>query len=167
MIIRSGRSPFISLYFFSAAVEKFREWRWWLWCTRRLCGHEPLNLIKRIVLKQWQFRCHRLQVLSHRFKFKLSPLAKRNGERIHEDIATPLKGYCRSSSDKIGTLEMVRLGCTTAADVTSLRTCQYGFLAVQLLTTAGKCPVSRTFHFTSRSLLFPSQLNAFFSIWAG
>ena len=41
---------------------------------------------------------------------------------------------------------------------------QYSFPAVALLSTTGKCLVSRTLHYVSISLLFTSHFNAFFTV---
>jgi len=57
---------------------------------------------------------------------------------------------------------MVRLDCSTAAD--SEDSHQFGFPAVALLSTTGKCLVSRTLHYVSISLLFTPHFNACFTV---
>ena len=65
---------------------------------------------------------------------------------------------------------MVRRGCSTAANseyhfpVTSCRVFHYSFPPVALLSTTGKCQVSRTLHYVSISLLLTSHFNAFLAV---
>ena len=49
--------------------------------------------------------------------------------------------------------------------MTSCGVFHYGFRAVALLSTTGKCLVSRTLHYVSISLLFTSHFSAFFTVW--
>ena len=48
--------------------------------------------------------------------------------------------------------------------VTSCRVFHDGFPAVALLSTTGKCLVSRTLHYVSISLLFTSHFNVFLAV---
>ena len=57
----------------------------------------------------------------------------------------------------------VRRGCSTAANSED-HVFHYGFPAVALLSTMGKCQVSRTLHYVNTRLLFISHFNAFFTV---
>ena len=50
----------------------------------------------------------------------------------------------------------------TSGDIMTAYQC--GFPAVALLSTTGKCLVSRTLHYVSGSLLFTSHFNALFTV---